>query len=139
MDIFVDHVKHNIQGLCITRQNPELVRERYGLEKTPMIWLSGGDATYGETAIKPGNISSLTATITEFVAKTDNGVVLLDGMEYLMVRNGFDSLLKFVQFLNDKIMMSNSKAFFCINAGTLDDRQLHLLLTEMIEFRENSN
>ncbi len=138
MEIFTDQVMHNIQGLCVSRQNPQAIRDRFGLEKTPLLWLNGGDAVYGETAIKPGNLSSLTATVSDFVAKTGDGVVMLDGMEYLMARNGFDSMLKFVQYLNDRIMGSNSRAFFCIDTGALDDKQRHLLLTEMVEFKEQA-
>jgi two-component system cell cycle response regulator len=134
MDIFTDQVLHNIQGLCITRQNPQLIRDRYGLEKTPLVWLSGGETAMGETSIKPGNLSSITATVSDFVMKAENGVVMLDGMEYLMARNGFDSMLKFVQYLNDRIVTSQSRAFFCIDTGALDDKQRHLLLTEMVEF-----
>jgi len=135
MEIFTDQVMHNIQGLCISRQNPQAIRDRFGLEKTPVVWLNGGEATLGETVIKPGNLSSLTATVSDFVVKAGEGVVMLDGMEYLMARNGFDSMLKFVQYLNDRIMDSNSRAFFCIDTGALDDKQRHLLLTEMIEFK----
>jgi PAS domain S-box-containing protein len=138
MDIFTDQVMHNIQGLCISRQNPQAIRDHFGLEKTPLVWLNGGDAVLGETAIKPGNLSSLTATVSDFVAKAGDGVVMLDGMEYLMARNGFDSMLKFVQYLNDRIMDSDSRAFFCIDTGALDDKQRHLLLTEMVEFKEQA-
>ncbi len=136
MEIFTDQVMHNIQGLCISRQNPQSIRERFGLEKTPVVWLNGGDAVVGETVIKPGNISSLTATVSDFIARTPDGVVMLDGMEYLLARNGFDATLKFVQYLNDRIMSSNSRAFFCMDTGAIDDRQRHLLLTEMVEFEE---
>jgi two-component system cell cycle response regulator len=135
LEIFTDQVMHNIQGLCISRQNPQAIRDRFGLEKTPLVWLNGGDVIFGETAIKPGNLSSLTSTVADFVARAENGVVLLDGMEYVMARNGFDSLLKFVQYLNDRIMDSNSRAFFCIDTGALDDKQRHMLLTEMVEFK----
>lgn len=138
MDIFTDQVMHNIQGLCITRQNPQALRDRYGLEKTPVVWLNGGDAIFGETAIKPCSLSSLTATVSDFVAKAEDGVVMLDGMEYLLARNGFDAMLKFVQYLNDRIINSNSRAFFCIDTGALDDKQKHLLLTEMVEFKEQA-
>ena len=62
-----------------------------------MLWLNGGDIAYGEKAINPGNISSLTATIADFVARSGDGAIMLDGMEYLMARNGFESMLKFVQ------------------------------------------
>ena len=43
MDIFADQVKHNIQGLYVTRQNPKRIREQYGLEKTPIIWLNASE------------------------------------------------------------------------------------------------
>ena len=62
MEVFADQVKHNIQGLCVTRQNPKKLREQYGLEKTPIIWLNSGDVP-GESVIKPDNISGLAATI----------------------------------------------------------------------------
>jgi two-component system cell cycle response regulator len=138
MEIFTDQVMHNIQGLCITRQNPQAIRDRYRLEKTPLVWLNGGEAAPGETAIKPGNLSSLTATASDFIGKAEDGVVMLDGMEYLMARNGFDAMLKFVQYLNDRIVNSNSRAFFCIDTGALDDKQRHLLLTETVEFKEQA-
>jgi hypothetical protein len=63
---------------------------------------------------------------------------MLDGMEYLMARNGFDSMLKFIQYLNDRIVNSQSRAFFCIDTGALDDKQKHLLLTETVEFKEQA-
>lgn len=136
MDIFADQVRQTTQGLCISRQPPGLIRDRYKLEHTPVIWLSNGD-TSAEKVIKPEQINSLLARISEFINSNDNGIVMLDGIEYLMARNGFDTMLKFAQFLNDKLMISNCCAMFCIDTQTLDERQLHLLLSEMTEFREN--
>jgi PAS domain S-box-containing protein len=114
MEVFADQVKHNIQGLCVTRQNPKKIREQYGLEKTPIIWLNSGDVP-GESVIKPDNISGLAATIHKFVADAKDGLILLDGMEYLMMRSSYETLLKFVHYLNDRVMQSNSRAIFCID------------------------
>ncbi|HUL61466.1 MAG TPA: DUF835 domain-containing protein, partial [Methanocella sp.] len=132
MDIFADQVKHNVQGLCVTRQSPQKVREQYGLEKTPIIWLNSGDAA-GESVIKPDNITGLAATVHKFTAEARDGLILLDGMEYLMMRSSYETLLKFVHYLNDRIMQSNSRAIFCLDAGTIDERQLHIFLSEMVD------
>jgi PAS domain S-box-containing protein len=132
MEVFADQVKHNIQGLCVTRQNPKKIREQYGLEKTPIIWLNSGDVP-GESVIKPDNISGLAATIHKFMADAKDGLILLDGMEYLMMRSSYETLLKFVHYLNDRVMQSNSRAIFCIDTQTIDERQLHILMSEMTD------
>ncbi|OPY25405.1 MAG: sensory histidine kinase AtoS [Methanocella sp. PtaU1.Bin125] len=135
MEIFADQVMHNIQGLCVTRQHPKKIRERYGLEKTPIIWLNSGDSA-GESAIKPDNMTGLAATVYKFMAEAQDGLILLDGMEYLMMRSSYETLLKFVHYLNDRIMQSNSRAIFCIDTQTIDERQLHILMSEMEDFEK---
>lgn len=137
MEIFADQVKHNIQGLCVTRQSPNKIREKYGLEKTPIIWLNGNDNVPGENCMKPDNLASLTATLHKFISEAENGLILLDGMEYLMMRNSYESLLKFVHYLNDKVMISRSRVLFCIDPLTLDERQYRLLLSEMCKLELN--
>lgn len=136
MDIFADQVKHNIQGLYVTRQNPKRIREQYGLEKTPIIWLNASEAAGDENCIKPDNLSGLGATLSKFMTEANDGLILLDGTEYLMMRNSFDSLLKFVHFLNDKLMQSNCRILFCIDTMTIDERQHHILMSEMQKFDE---
>ena len=136
MDIFADQVNHNIQGLYVTRQNPQKARELYGLEKTPIIWLNASDGMASENCIKPDNLSGLGATLSKFMFEVSDGLILLEGTEYLMTRNSFDSLLKFVHFLNDRLMQSRCRILFCIDGLALDEKQLHILLSEMSKFVE---
>lgn len=136
MEIFADQVKHNIQGLCITRQNPKKIREKYGLEKTPIIWLNSGEGITGESIIKPDNMTSLAATMYKFMSEAKDGLILLDGMEYLMMRSSYETMLKFIHYLNDRIMMSNSRVVFCIDTKALDERQMHILMSEMMDFEK---
>lgn len=136
VDVFADQVKHDNQGLFITRHNPKKMREKYGLEKTPIVWLNGSDMGTGENCIKPENLTGLSTTINKFMAEADNGLVLLDGVEYLITRNGFDSVLKFIHSLNDRVMIKNCTVIVCIDSLTLDPRQYHFMLTEMTEFHD---
>ncbi|HEY3274818.1 MAG TPA: PAS domain S-box protein [Methanocella sp.] len=137
MEIFADQVKHNIQGLCVTRRNPKRLREQYGLEKTPIVWLNGSDLSTDEHCIKPDNLTGLGATIYKFLSEAKDGIVLLDGAEYLVARNSFDSVLKFLHLLNDRVMVSNSSVLLCLDPLSLEARQYHLLKTELQDFDEH--
>jgi PAS domain S-box-containing protein len=134
MDVFSDQVKHNIQGLCITRHNPERIRKQYGIEKTPIIWLTENDGDKEETCIKPENINVLAATIKKFISDANDGFVLLDGMEYILMKNGYGAFQRFVNTINDRVMKSKCRVLFCIDTQALHDRQYHLILSEMREF-----
>jgi hypothetical protein len=136
MDIFADQVKHNIQGLCVTRKFPGKIREKYGLEKTPIIWLTGSESVPGENCIKPDNLTGLTATLNKFLAEANDGLIMLDGIEYLIARNSYESVLKFIHYLNDRIMTSKSRVMVCIDPLTLDQKHYHLMKSEMSTFEE---
>jgi hypothetical protein len=90
-EIFTDQVTHNIQGLCVTRQYPAAVRQEWGLEETPIIWLSN---QLGKVYVNPANIGILGDTIIRFIEKSDDSVIMIDGVEFLIVNNGFDKVLK---------------------------------------------
>lgn len=135
-EVFADQVKHNIRGLCVTRQSPKKIREMYGLENTPIIWLTGGEGIPGEISMKPDNLTGLGATLGKFLAESKGGLVLLDGIEYLMTRNGYEAVLKLIHFLNDKVMTSDSMVLCSIDPLTMEERQYRILLTEMKEYNE---
>ncbi|WP_424357160.1 PAS domain S-box protein [Methanocella sp. MCL-LM] len=133
---FADLVKHNIQGLCITRHNPKKIRQQYGLEKTPFVWLTGSDQSLDEQCIKPENLTALNATVNKFLAEAKDGVVLLDGAEYLIARNSFESFLKLLHVINDHVMLSNSILQLSLDPAAIDERQYHQLTTEVRKFSE---
>lgn len=134
MEVFADQVKHNIQGLCITRHYPKKIREQYGLEKTPIVWLTGNEGILGESCLKPDNLTGLSATINKFVAEAADGLILIDGLEYIMMRNNFESLMKFIHHLNDRVMISNCRVICCLDPEAFEHQQYHRLTCEMNQF-----
>jgi len=134
LEVFADQVMHNVHGLCVTRQSPVRIRKHYGLEKTPMIWLSGIDAVEGEICMKPDNLSGLGATLYKFLSAADNGFILIDGIEYLIARTNFDTVLKFIHFLNDRVMMSKCSVLIVVDALSIEERQYHMLTSELKPF-----
>ena len=129
-ELFVDSVKHGRPGLYITRQNPLLIRGRYHLEKTPNIWLTRSKVPE-ENCITPDELVKLYKTIENFIREAEDGIILFEGMEYLIMQNGFPPVIKFMQSLNDVIMVHLSRLILVIDPLTLDDKELHVLRREM--------
>jgi len=128
--VFEDLVTHGHPGLCVTRTQPELIRKRYSLEKTPIIWLTGNRIT-DIHCISPSNIVDLSSAILKFLERIQDGVVILEGIEYMVSQNNFRSILNLVQLLNDKIMLCNSRIILPLDPGVFDPKELHLLKKEL--------
>jgi len=65
-DIFTDSIFHGIRGLCITRTIPSEAKEIYGIEKSPLLWL-----THIHTdlpVLDPGELEQLYSTVSKFIA-----------------------------------------------------------------------
>ena len=127
-EIFVDQVTHNIQGLCVTRQHPTDIRKEWGLEKTPIIWLSN---QLGKVYVNPSNIGILSDTIIRFVEKSGDGVILIDGIEFLIVNNDFDKVLRMVHHVTEAVMENRSRLIVSVDPRTLETRELALLERNM--------
>jgi DNA-binding response OmpR family regulator len=127
-DIFTDQVTHNIQGLCVTRQHPSTIRKEWGLEKTPIIWLSN---QLGKVYVNPTNIGILSDTIIRFVEKSGDSVVLIDGVEFLIVNNDFEKVLRMIHHITEAVMEYKSRLIISVDPRTLSTRELALLERNM--------
>lgn len=129
--MFKDHVTHGHQGLCITRDFPAKVRKRYDLQKTPIIWLSTSDT---ENTVPPQNLSALFYQIENFLKKSESGIVMLSGLEYLISHNTYPSVLKFIQLLNEQIAIRDSILIIPLSPLTLEEKDLKMIERELTEF-----
>ncbi len=125
-EIFANMVKNGMPGLCITRNNPEKIRNYYGLTKTPFVWLTKNKKS-DQPTIDPNELFKLHPTITNFIERAENGIVLIDGLEYLILENDFKSVIKFTEQTNDTIMSSEFRLMLQVDPGVFDSRDYHLL------------
>jgi len=93
-------------GLIISRNPPEIIKNEFKLEKTPVLWLTKVEC---ENCIWPTNLEYLGHLIINFLKK-DNvpKVVLLENLEYLVLENGFDRVFKFLSSLRDYAILTGS-------------------------------
>ena len=131
-DIFKDAVKHGVPSLCVTREYPEKVKDRYDIKAVPFLWLSmDQEKPY---ARDPTNLALLYSDMKTFVAENKSCMVLLSGLEYLISQNDFQKVLKFLQHINDKVAVTDSTLLAPISPLTLPESQLKLLEKEMRSF-----
>jgi len=112
--LFVDLVKSGSNGLFITTNNPKEIKERYGLERTPFIWVTHKGK--GENWLKPIELldDSTADAITNFLEKSKDSVIILDCLEYVANKNlgsikKRSSLLERANSLCNAIVSNNSR------------------------------
>ncbi|MBU7014080.1 MAG: DUF835 domain-containing protein [Theionarchaea archaeon] len=134
--IFKDYTIRGSFGLLITREYPEKVREKYDLPHVSVLWLS--QLEEHEKGVDPTNLPRLTHTVTQFVRQTPQSFVLLTGLEYLVVHNGFERVLKHVHMINDQVMTHSSRLLVVVDPKTLDPKELSLLQRELRSLKKEN-
>ena len=128
-EIFKDLVTHGAQGLCITRRSPKTVMNAYGLERTPILWLSR--VASEKNSVRPSPPENVAMAIDHFVDVGQRGVVLLDGFEYLVSHNDFSSVLALVHDLNEKVSLQDAILLLPIDPAALNEKEIALIRREV--------
>lgn len=128
---FSELTRNGHDGLCITRTSAEEIRRNYGLQTTPIRWLSEEEA---DGAIPPGDLLALSLAVKDFMQKGTRPVIILDGLEYLTRVNGFAPVLRLVDGLNDLNAKTHGILLLPLLPNTLDQREDNLLVAETTPF-----
>ena len=123
-------------GMVIARTFPKKIEETENLENIPVWWLSREESP---ESIDPLSLSKIIHLIKEFIQKRETAVVLLDGLEYLIMQNGFETTLRFIQALNDLIILNKATLIVPVDPSSLSVKQLSLLEKEMETHRLSMN
>jgi hypothetical protein len=149
--IFEKEMTGERPGLCIARTTPSLIREKYNIGGAQILWLTrrkkedvqlppsslglgidlSEEEDYDDEYIGPNNLPKLFSIIANFLGGHQGGVVVLEGIEYLITHNKFKSVLNFLQSMNEHIATSSANLIMPINPTTLDEREYSLLEREM--------
>ncbi|MEK6986537.1 MAG: DUF835 domain-containing protein, partial [Candidatus Thermoplasmatota archaeon] len=82
----------------------------------------------GEDVHSPTDLAALSRVIERFVEENrGRGVILLDGIEYLVTQNGFRDTILFVEHLNEFVMERQAILLLPMNPDVLPDREFALL------------
>lgn len=116
-------MQYRAQGLCFTINSPEETRQKYLLQTSPIFWIS----KHGNDSINPANLEIMAGMIYDFFKKCKNPIVLLDGIEYPIVMNGFAPVLKFLHDIREQVILQKAVFILPVSPATLDERELALI------------
>ncbi|MDV3104627.1 DUF835 domain-containing protein [Thermococcus waiotapuensis] len=109
--------------MALTR-TPEVFKKR-GI---PYLWLSKVE---GENSIDP---LRLPAILHRLISMADEDtVIIIDGLEYLIMENGFSSVFKFLTTLRDYFLLKGGTLVAVVSPAALEESQLSLLRREFKE------
>lgn len=126
--LFSDLIDHGYEGVCITRTFPGRVLTNYYFEGVSLLWLS---RARDENSILPTNLGAVLRNVKDFMDQNENAVVLLDGLEYLIVHNDFQRVLKLVHGLNELAAINDAVLIMPLNPLTLDKDKVALLKRDL--------
>ena len=126
--LFNKLIESRVKGMLISRIHPSQIQEEYNVKDIPTIWLT---QVREENCIEPTNITQLSIAVKGFAEKGVEGVILLEGLEYLIIQNGFEVVLRFVQTMADIVMISKCRLIISFDAQTLGEVELHQLEREL--------
>ena len=127
--LFKKTLEDGFNGICVTRQYPDKVKEKYDLETVRILWLSNVDQ---ESTFKPKNLEKLGLELELFLSEKE-GVILLDGFEYLISNNDFRTVFHLIQSIKDQVAISDSIMIISASPSTLEKQQMDLLEKEVDE------
>jgi hypothetical protein len=133
MELFAELVNHGMEGLCISRYNPDTLFERYGISQKTVIWLTQKSEP-GFRTVDPTNFPRLSSMISEFLGRANYPVILLEGLGYLITQSNYETVLRFIQSQRDEIAIKDAVMLVHIDPLSLDTKELHRLKSELEPF-----
>ena len=113
-------------GLCVTGLAPSRVAARFGLERTPILWIT---QVSGEPrTVRPNALDfELVHTVVKFLRENPGTAVLLDDLDYLATLAGFDAVARFLKRVTNQASASKGTVIVAAGHGTFSPDQLVLL------------
>lgn len=122
--IFKDLVTHDIYGLWITTSHPRKIRKKYGLAKTPILYLTSGRVS-GEAVAPPNRLDKAIGVVSNyFFARPRRSFVFVDCFKELTMINGFEKALDFLKGLAELCSQNNSNLIVQMDPSEFTKEQL---------------
>lgn len=121
-------MEEGFTGLVITRMNPKRLRDEFKVAPE-ILWLTDKESTQEKT-VAP-SLEMIIHVVQEFMAGTEKGMIVLDGIQYLVSSTTFEAVLRFLRSLIDEISESSAILAISVSPETLKQQEISILEREM--------
>ena len=121
-------MEEGYRGLVITRMNPKRIRDEF---KVPpdILWLTDKESSQEKTV--PPSLEMIIHVIQEYMHADEKGMIVLDGIQYLVSATNFDAVLRFLRSLIDEISESDAILAISMSPETMKPQEVSILEREM--------
>ncbi|MEA3557732.1 MAG: DUF835 domain-containing protein [Candidatus Thermoplasmatota archaeon] len=130
-EVFKEQVEMGTPCLAFTRKNPAEIRKGLKTGKPKIVWLSVNRSSR-EFCIDAKDMTKITKEIYLFLRSVKNGMIFLEGLEYLISQTDYQTVLRLLQYLNDKIMVSDDCILISLDPRTFTFQEISLIERECI-------
>ncbi len=128
-EFFKTKVGQGAKGLCISTSYPKKIVEEYGLHGTTVYWLS--ELEFDNQSLHPRRLDfEVTRAIQNFVKSNPSSVLIIDGVEFLILINGFERVMTFIKKMNDIMSATASTLITSINPSAFSEEKLSIIERE---------
>ncbi|AFK21756.1 hypothetical protein Py04_0151 [Pyrococcus sp. ST04] len=126
---FKELLNLRLPGIAISRDPPEIFREKLNLKLTPVIWIS---KVKHEEAVSPTKLEYLTQRLADFMRGVEiDKVILIDCIDYLILENGERAVFKFITTLKDMATLYRGILIVAVEKETLSEKAYNFLTSEL--------
>ncbi len=125
-------LKNDYPGVGICRGNPRMLNHKYKVPTDNLVWLT--DKSSSEYKCMGPVLENIIYFIDEFIdnnAEESQGMILIDGLEYLVSNNTFNKVLKFIRHLVDDISETSFILLIPVSPLTINEQELKIMEREM--------
>lgn len=122
-------------GIILSRDSPITIKGKYTLLKDiPIYWITKIEAP---DSIHPSRLPFILHSLVEFMKKEGKPkVIMIDGIEYLVMENDFESVFKMLATLKDHALLTKSFIVVVIEKNVFSPQQIALLKKEFKMLKE---
>jgi len=120
-EIFTDQLLHGNFGLCLSKFPPKKVRDTYGLERTPIIWVAFRE---NENTVSPKDLDAMESIIFDFLNRAKRPVILIDCFNEIRLTNGIDRTIIWLQRIEATCKQKNCILLISVNPDIVDKEEL---------------
>jgi len=129
---FADLTFYGIPGICLLREDPERIIERYAINPKS-IMIVASKPLKGYPALD--DLQKISLTISKFMQENSMCVILLDGLEYLINLSGFKPVFRFIEEKHLDFIENRGLLLIPFDLETLLPQERALLLSEVEELK----
>jgi tetratricopeptide (TPR) repeat protein len=111
----------------VTRELPSKLREQLPYLSPGACILQLTKGGEGEDSLSPGHVDAIGERLSQHLKSSQGAVVALAGLDYLVSQNGFQPVLRLVQFLREEAQRAEAHVILSVNPAALEKRELALL------------